>query len=62
DAFLARNPYGLAFALGRHVQMGFSSRSLEQSLSLIQPEDIQKAAREIFGKSRRAVVIVESAE
>ncbi|MCZ6689850.1 MAG: pitrilysin family protein [Planctomycetota bacterium] len=62
DAFLARNPYGLAFALGRHVQMGFSSRGLEQSLSRIQPEDIRKAGREIFGKSRRAVVVVESAE
>jgi zinc protease len=52
DTQLARNPYGVAFALGRREQLGIDPPKLKKALEAVTEEDLRRAAKEIFAADR----------
>ena len=62
DATLAIQPYGVAFALGRQVQLGVDSKALDKALGKLTKDDLRRAAKEIFGAHRRGAVVVKVKE
>lgn len=59
DAYL-QNLYGLAFALGRHGQLGHDPAALDRAIASLETADLRRAAATIFAKGRRAAVVVRS--
>jgi zinc protease len=58
DPFL-QNLYLVAFALGRHAQMGIDPPALDRALDDLTAEEVQEAANAIFSPARRAAVIID---
>jgi zinc protease len=52
DAQLARNPYGVAFALGRREQLGLDPAKLKKALEGVTDEEMRRAAKEVFAADR----------
>ena len=57
DAALARNPYGVAFSLGRRRQMGIDPARIRASLGALKEEDLREA-RKLFAPGRRSAAVV----
>jgi zinc protease len=62
DAVWAKNPYGLALAIGRRHQLGVEAEALRRSLAKTSTEDLGKAAEKYFIPRMRATVIVRKHE
>jgi zinc protease len=60
DALLARNPYGVALALGRREQLGIDPARLGAALDAVTEADLRQAARQVFAAPRRARAFVTS--
>lgn len=58
DAALARNPYSVAFAVGRREQLGLDPAKLKQSLRAVTEQDLRRAAVEVFAPTRHTGAIV----
>ena len=58
DNVLANNIYGVAFSLGRRLQLGIDPRKLDKALGAATEADIRRAAAEIFVPSRHAGAFV----
>ncbi len=57
DALLARNPYGLAFALARRDQLGLDPVRINRALDRLTDQDLKRAAAAIFDPARHAGAI-----
>ena len=58
DAMAAKQPYGLAFSIGRRLQLGLDGAQLSKALDKLTPEGVQETAKKYFGAERRAAVAV----
>jgi zinc protease len=58
DAFLAEDPYGVAFALGRRQQLGIDSARLAKAIAAVTTKDLERVLRDVFGEDRFAAVLV----
>jgi len=58
EAQLARNPYGIAFSLGRRGQLGIDPAKLKKALESVTDEDLRRAAKEIFAADRHTGVFL----
>jgi zinc protease len=61
DNILARNPYGVAFSLGRREQLGIDSARLGRALEAVTEAELRRVARQVFDPARcaRTFVAVE---
>ena len=62
DRALAQNPYGVAFSLGRRIQLSIDSAKLRKSLEAVTDKDLRRAAAEVFGPDRYAAAFVSIKE
>jgi zinc protease len=62
DAQMARNLYGVAFALGRREQLGIDPAKLKKALENVTDEDLRRAAKEIFATDRHTAAFVTARE
>jgi zinc protease len=60
DPWLAGNPYGVAFSLGRRTQMGIDPAKLIERLPAMTDTDLRQAAKDILGADRHAAVVVRA--
>jgi len=58
DSMLTQNLYGVAFSLGRRVQLGLDSEELTKAIQSVTRDDLRRAAQTIFAPDRRAAVVV----
>ena len=58
DSAFAAEPYGLAFSIGRRLQLGLDGAQLSRAMDRITAEDLEKARGEYFGAEKRAAVLV----
>jgi len=58
DAMLAQNVYGVAFSLGRRMQLGIDPEGLTKATEGVTNDDLRRAAQTIFAPDRRAAVVV----
>jgi len=58
DRVLAKNPYGVAFSLGRRDQLGIDSEKLAEALDAVTDADLRQAAQEHFAPERSAAVAI----
>lgn len=58
DRMLARNPYGLAFSVGRRAQLGIDAAKLAKAMVAVKTEDVHRAAKKVFARGNRAGMIV----
>jgi zinc protease len=58
DPFL-QNLYLVAFALGRHAQMGIDPPALDRALDSLTPGEVREAAQQILSPRMRAAVIID---
>ena len=62
DAMWARNPYGLAFSLGRRHQLKIDGKELRGAIQRVTDADMQRLATSVFAAEKRIAVIVELGE
>jgi zinc protease len=62
DRWLAGNPYGVAYALGRRHQLGMDSAKLGRALQAVTDEDVHRAAKAIFAPDRYAGAVISAEE
>lgn len=60
DAFIARNPYTVALALGRREQLGVDPAKLKQALQAVTDQDLRRVGKEVFAPGRHAGAIVSA--
>jgi zinc protease len=58
DNLLAQNPYGVAFSLGRNMQMGIDSAKLIQSLDSVTDDELQRVRQQILIPAQSAGAFV----
>lgn len=58
DAMLAQNVYGVAFSLGRRMQLGIDPEELTKAIQGVTRDDLRRAARAIFAPEQRAAIVV----
>lgn len=58
DVLLARNPYSVAFAVGRREQLQIDPAKLKQSLQAVTEQDLRRAAVEVFEPARHSGAVV----
>src|SRR5262249_24387473 len=59
DPQLARNPYGVAFALGRREQLGIDPAKLRKALESLTQKDLWPGERIIFFRNTGAFLTVK---
>lgn len=52
DEMLAVNPYGVAFSLGRRVQLGLDSEALNRAMDAVTDADLRRVATDVFGPDK----------
>ncbi len=58
DRVLAKNPYGVAFSLGRRDQLGIDREKLAEAVEAVTDADLRRAAKEHFVPERSAAVAI----
>jgi zinc protease len=58
DDVLARNPYGVAFSLGRRQQLALDPARLNRALEAVTDDDLRRVAAEVFAPGRHAGAFV----
>jgi len=62
DAFLARNPYVVAYALGRRDQLAIDPAKLSKALEALTDDDLRRTAKEFLSAERSAGVLLRKAK
>ncbi len=58
ESALSRNPYGVAFGLGRRQQLGIQPRVLRRTIDSARTADFDHCREQIFAVKQRAAVVV----
>jgi len=53
-----QNPYGVAFSLGRRIQLGIEPARLAKALGAVTEKDLRRVADEVFAAQRHAAAFV----
>ncbi|AGA29141.1 sigma-70 family RNA polymerase sigma factor [Singulisphaera acidiphila] len=57
-SMLARNPYGVAFSLGRREQLGLNSTQLDRELESVTDRDLRRAIDMVFSPKRHTAAFI----
>jgi zinc protease len=58
DSMLAKNPYVVAFSLGRREQLGMDPRAIKRAFETVTDVELQRARKEIFAPSRHTAAFI----
>jgi zinc protease len=62
DAFVAQNPYVIAYALGRRHQLAIDSAKLLKAMDALSDQELRRAARDFLSPARSAGVLLRAAK
>ena len=55
---LGLNPYGVAFSLGRHEQLGIDPGKMNRAFQAVTDQDLRRAIKEIFAPTRHTAAFI----